>query len=271
VLPRPLDAFVAGDGRTWLGLDFDGSLAGIVDDPAAARILPAARDALARLVGRVGGIAVVSGRPAAFLAERVGVAGVTYAGIYGLERWEASGPGGTGSRGGRVVLDPLAADWSPTVTRLADEAEAALPGVFVERKGAVAVTIHWRTTPELGDAAQSWAEAAATRHGLHLVPGRMAAELRPPVPVDKGTTVAALARGARVAAFAGDDAGDLPAFAALRDLGLAGGLGTAITIGVRSDESPAGIAAQDVVVDGPEGLAVLLGALADAFENLPEV
>jgi trehalose 6-phosphate phosphatase len=261
VLPRPLDAFVAGDGHTWLGLDFDGSLAGIVDDPAAARILPAARDALARLVGHVGGIAVVSGRPAAFLAEQVGVAGVTYAGIYGLERWEASSPGG------RVVLDPLVADWSPIVTRLADEAEAALPGVFVERKGAVAVTLHWRTAPELGGAAQSWAEAAATRRGLHLVPGRMAAELRPPVPVDKGTTVAALARGARVAAFAGDDAGDLPAFAALRDLGLAGGLGTAITIGVRSDESPAGISAQDVVVDGPEGLAVLLGALADAFED----
>jgi trehalose 6-phosphate phosphatase len=133
----------------------------------------------------------------------------------------------------------------------------------------VSVTLHWRTAPELGDGAQSWAEAAATRHGLHRLPGRMAVELRPPVPVDKGTTVAALARVARVAAFAGDDAGDLPAFAALHDLALAGALDTAITVGVRSDESPAGIDDQDVVVDGPEGLSVLLGALADAFDERP--
>ena len=49
--------------------------------------------------------------------------------------------------------------------------------------------------------------------------GRMAVELRPPVPVDKGTTVAELVDAARRSpVFAGDDAGDLPAFAALARL-----------------------------------------------------
>jgi trehalose 6-phosphate phosphatase len=259
VLPRPLDAFVAAGRDSWLGLDFDGSLSGIVDDPAAARILPAAHDALARLVTHVGGIAVVSGRPAAFLAERVGIAGITYAGIYGLERWETEGSHG------RVVPHPSVGEWAPVVADLADDAEVALPGVLVERKGTVSVTLHWRTAPERGDVAEAWAQAAATRLGLHLLPGRMAAELRPPVPVDKGTTVAALARRATVAAFAGDDAGDLPAFSALRDLDAAGALAAAITIGVRSDESPAEVAGQDVVVDGPEGLAMLLDSLADAL------
>lgn len=268
MLPRPLDAFVAAGRRAWLGLDFDGSLSAIVDDPAAARILPAARDALARLVTHVGGIAVVSGRPAAFLAEQVGVRGVVYAGIYGLERFEIAGPDAPDGRGpGRVVVDPTVAEWSPVVAHLAEAAQAALPGVFVERKGAVSVTLHWRTAPERGDDAQAWAAAAATRHGLHLVPGRMAVELRPPVPVDKGTTVAALARDADVAAFAGDDAGDLPAFAALRRFEADGEITAAITIGVRSDESPADIARQDVVVEGPEGLAVLLAAVADAFDQ----
>ena len=41
----------------------------IVPDPAAARPLPAARAALARLVPLLGTVAVVSGRPAAFLRE----------------------------------------------------------------------------------------------------------------------------------------------------------------------------------------------------------
>jgi trehalose 6-phosphate phosphatase len=258
VLGDRLDEFVTAGRAAWLGLDFDGSLAPIVDDPAAARILPAARHELARLLPHLGGIAVVSGRPAAFLAERVGIDGVTYAGIYGLERWEGS------VRDGQVVPDPTVAVWAPVVEEVAAEAEAALPGLLVERKGTVAVTLHWRTAPERGDAAAGWATAAADRFGLHLLPGRMAAELRPPVPVDKGTTVAALAQGMTAAAFAGDDAGDLPAFAALRDLVARGALVTAISIGVQSAESPPGITDLDVVVDGPTGLAALLAQLADA-------
>ena len=99
--------------------------------------------------------------------------------------------------------------------------------------------------------------------------GRMAVELRPPVPVDKGTTVAdAGARRARSPRFAGDDAGDLPAFAALRDARRARAtLEHAVTIGVASDESPPEIRAADVVVDGPAGLAALLDELADAISG----
>ena len=258
MLPQGLDAFVAAGRGAWLGLDFDGSLAPIVDDPAAARILPASREALARLVSLVGRVAVVSGRPAAFLAEHVGLADITYAGIYGLERWQD----------GRVVLDPAVAGWASVIEQAAEEAGRVLPGVLVERKGAVAVTVHWRTTPEQGEAAAAWAAAAAQRLGLHVLPGRMAAELRPPVPVDKGSTVAGLAEGATAAAFAGDDAGDLAAFAALRKLVATGGVEAAVTIGVASDESPAEVSAQDVVVDGPMGLAALLAQLADEL-NAP--
>jgi trehalose 6-phosphate phosphatase len=77
--------------------------------------------------------------------------------------------------------------------------------------------------------------------------------------------VTELARGAAAALFAGDDAGDLPAFSALRALVAGGELAHAVSVGVHSEESPAAIAAQDVVVDGPAGLAALLAALADAI------
>jgi trehalose 6-phosphate phosphatase len=95
----------------------------------------------------------------------------------------------------------------------------------------------------------------------------MAVELRPPVPVDKGTTVADLAHGMRTAAFAGDDAGDLPAFAALRSLADDGTIEHAVSIGVTSDESPPEVRAADVVVEGPAGLATLLDAIADAIAD----
>jgi trehalose 6-phosphate phosphatase len=154
------------------------------------------------------------------------------------------------------------------IARAADEAEAALPGLLVERKGDVAVTVHWRDQPERGPDAARWAAEAAPRLGLEApMRGRMAVELRPPVPVDKGTVVVDLARGMRAAAFAGDDAGDLPAFTALRAMAADGALVHGVSIGVTAEESPAEVHAADVVVEGPAGLASLLDALADAITD----
>lgn len=253
-VPPALRPFVAAPARAALFADFDGSLSPIVPDPSSATVLPAARAALARLVPVLGTVAVVSGRPVGFLVDALGLDGLSYVGAYGLERFVD----------GEVVVDDRVRPWVAAVARAADEADAALPGLLVERKGVVAVTIHWRGRPDRGPEALAWAEAAAPRLGLDApLRGRMAVELRPPVPVDKGTTVAALARGASVAAFAGDDAGDLPAFAALHELQQAGVLEHAVSIGVASVESPPAVGDADVVVDGPEGLAALLDALAD--------
>lgn len=65
-LPEPLTAALrelAGAGRILVALDFDGTLAPLVDDPATARALPRAREAVERLaaVPRTR-IALVSGR-----------------------------------------------------------------------------------------------------------------------------------------------------------------------------------------------------------------
>ncbi len=61
--------------------------------------------------------------------------------------------------------------------------------------------------------------------------------------------------------FAGDDIGDLPAFAALGRLAAAGVATLAVAVG--GPETPeAVLAAADIVVDGPPGLLALLEALA---------
>ncbi|MFI5372849.1 MAG: trehalose-phosphatase [Candidatus Eisenbacteria bacterium] len=256
-LPDALEPFVADAETAALFVDFDGSLSPIIDDPARARVLPAARDALARLVPLIGQAAVVSGRPGAFLMNALGIEGLGIAGVYGLER----------VIDGEVVVDRRVEPWLVAVASAADAAEAALPGLLVERKGRVSVTIHWRGAPDRGPAALAWAEQNAPPLGLDVLPGRMAVELRPPVPVDKGTTVAELARGATVAAFAGDDAGDLPAFAALAGMAQNGELRHAVSIGVASDEGPPAVHGADVVVAGPSGLAALFGRIADAIEG----
>src|SRR5207245_1022485 len=145
--------------------DFDGSLSPIVPDPPLAMVLPAARAALARLVPRLARVAVISGRPVSFLADALGLAGVVYVGVYGLERLVD----------GEVVVDERVGPWVDAVARAADEAEAALPGLFVERKGTVAVTIHWRREPERGADALAWAEGVARQLGLDApLRGRMA-------------------------------------------------------------------------------------------------
>jgi trehalose-6-phosphatase len=114
--------------------------------------------------------------------------------------------------------------------------------------------------PERADEIRALADEMARRHGLAQLPTRMAVELRPPVPLDKGSATRELVRGFDVGAFAGDDTGDLPAFAALARAGLT----HAVRIGVHSPEAPPElIEAVDLLVDGPAGLAALLGRVAD--------
>jgi trehalose 6-phosphate phosphatase len=154
---------------------------------------------------------------------------------------------------------------APAVAAAAADAEALLPGVLVERKAGISVTLHWRTCPGREEEIRTVAAGLAARHGLDApLRGRRAVELRPPVALDKGDAVRTLVAGCAVAAFAGDDAGDLPAFDALDALVASGVLDAASRIGVRSDEAPAAVLDRaDLVVDGPAALLALLDSLAD--------
>jgi trehalose 6-phosphate phosphatase len=239
-------------------LDFDGALAPIVADPDAARPWPDALAAVERLVAAVGLVAVVSGRPVAFLgAVLPDDPRLVVVGQHGLEQVV----------GGRRQVDPRVEPWRAAVAAAADAAEAALPDLVIERKGDIAVNLHWRTRPDLAEEAEAFGRRLAEAHGLDALAMRMALELRPPVPVDKGTVVTELAADRHAALFAGDDHGDLAAFAALDRLVAAGRLDHAVRVAVRSDEAPpALLEAADHQVDGPAGLAALLARIADARE-----
>lgn len=250
-LPAVLEPLRERPGESALFLDFDGTLAPIVEDPTQARPLPQVPVVLQRLARRLALVAVVSGRPVQFLMDVLGPPdGVHLVGLYGMEEVVD----------GAVHRSEEAERWRPAVERATRQALAgAPPGAQVEAKG-LTVSLHWRRAPE----AAGWA-AGVARHaeatGLVSQPGRMAVELRPPVGTDKGTVVGRLAAGFGVVAFFGDDLGDLPAFTALG--ALAGSGVTVARVAVADGETaPDVVAEADLVVASPAEAAALLGTLA---------
>ena len=229
--------------------DFDGTLSPIVDDPQLAEPVAGGPGLLAELARRYAVVAVVSGRPVAFLAARL-PASVLLGGLYGLEV----------QRHGERQIDPEAERWRAAVSTATARLRAVVPsGVVVEPKG-LSVTCHYRTHPSLEPQVMALAQEVAAATGLVARTGRKSVELLPPIRTDKGTVIRKWAADLHSACYLGDDLGDLAAFRALDELATRG-ISTA-RIAVRSDEAPVELLqAADVIVDGPEGAAGLLRTL----------
>lgn len=246
--------FLADRAGSAVLTDFDGTLAAIVADPATARPLPGARETLADFGRQFATVAVISGRPASFLVDQLGgIAGIRLVGSYGAE-WAGAD--------GIITTEPTVDQWRSAVAEAGAMLAADAPaGVLVENK-ALSLTLHWRRAPE----AEPWVVDAAAREsersGLEVHAGRQTVELRPPVPIDKGSVVEQLTRRSRCACFLGDDIGDLPAFAALDRL-AAGAGATVVKVAAADQECPPEMAASaDVIVEGPPGALRLLQWLA---------
>jgi trehalose 6-phosphate phosphatase len=249
--------------------DFDGTLSPIVLDPTAARILPSARAALRRLAGTPGVfVAVLSGRTAADVAQRVRAGGVHYLGNHGLERAYLP-PRGRAERL-TVDADPDPDRHAEAVDALADALPALVPDpwLYVERKGPT-VAFHFRAAPDVDAAGRRVAAAVDSLdpEGRFVrYPGRRVLELRPPGAVAKGEAMRALLDELQPAAalMLGDDRSDAAAFAALREArDLSPGLrGWAVAVQAR-DEVPAEVAtAADLVLASPAEAARLLVGVA---------
>jgi trehalose 6-phosphate phosphatase len=256
-----LAALISEPHRALVAVDFDGTLAPIVDDPAAARATPAATAAVARLAPLAGTVAIVTGRPAADAASFAAVTdvpGVIVLGHYGMQRWER----------GELSTPALPHGISTARAELPAvlSAAAAAQGTYVEDKGE-ALAVHTRRAAEPQaelDRLRLPLAQLAERTGLALEPGRFVLELRPPG-ADKGRAITDLAaeRAPGAILFCGDDLGDRAAFAAVRQLRGEGTPGLLVCSG--SAEVPELAAEADLVVDGPDGVAELLNGLADAF------
>jgi trehalose 6-phosphate phosphatase len=258
VLAEHAARLVAEADAVALCLDFDGTLSPIVDDPNEARPLPGVVELLGPLATRFAAVAVLSGRPAEFLARHVAALGVRYLGMYGLQE----------IRDGQVWVDPRLEVARPAVRAaeqdLRENAAVRTCGGYLEDKQ-YSVAVHTRRVAEPDHWAAQIDEAArqiADRHGLEVVPGKMVWELRPTVHSDKGDAVRRVIAdsNARVVMVAGDDLGDLSAFAAALELKAGGG--GALRVAVDSVEAPAALIEKaDLIVGGPPGLLQFLKRL----------
>lgn len=223
-------------GRAAILLDVDGTLAPIVPAPEQASVPAETKAELARLAARYALVACISGRPGTDAERLVGVEGLTYVGLHGLE------------------LDPEAERYRGPIHSFADTVDWP-----VEDKG-LAVSFHYRGVAD-EDAAHAQLERAAERArdvGLRARFGRKVLEILPPIEADKGTAVRHLLDRARLerALYAGDDHTDLDAFRALEELEVG------VRLAVASDEGPPELReTADLVVDGPAGLLPVLGRL----------
>jgi len=263
------EAVLAVAAGTVVALDFDGTLAPVVDDPTAADIHPDAAAALVELAGVVRAVAVVTGRPARQVIAlgdldalgrdlRERGCDLFVLGQYGNERWSSAEP--------RIVSPRPPAGLAtferelPAVLRKADAADA-----FIEEKG-LAVAVHTRRMSDPAaayDRLRGPVAELARQHRLTVEPGRNVLEVRSSS-MHKGLALRRLLDELRAdgVLFAGDDLGDVVAFEAVRDLRSAGLPG--VLVCSASQERPELIDLADVVVDGPGGTVDLLLTLVRA-------
>jgi trehalose 6-phosphate phosphatase len=260
-----LAAIIKEPGRALLAFDFDGVLAPIVDDPELAEPYPGMFTTLASIGQLVGSLVIITGRPVSFVTSRTGfealtaIPGFRIYGHYGLETWDVA------SRA--TSVPPAHADIAD-IAAVRSELEAlvqrepAADGSWIEDKGH-AVAVHTRRAADPAGALavlSTPVQELASRNRLRVEPGKMVLEIRPPG-VYKGDVLARVVREGRFGSvlYAGDDLGDLSAFAAIDELteeGLAG-----VKVCSASGEAPEVAQAADLVVDGPAGLAALLAGL----------
>ena len=252
--------------RALICVDYDGTLAPIVEDPERAVAHPGVHQALLALVPQVRAVAVVTGRPVqqvlrlgdleSVADELAGRGRIEVRGQYGAERWSSTT---------REVQVP---DPPPELERLRERlpqllGDAGLQDAHLEDKG-LALALHARRMPHPEAATSALRELLApVAHelGLRLEPGRAVVEVRA-WGGDKGEAVERLVADLDPAAvlFAGDDLGDVAGFEAVERFRDAGGAGLLVCSG--SEEERELVSRADVVVPGPQGVVALLATLA---------
>lgn len=254
-VPPGLAALRADPSGAVVALDYDGTLAPIVERPSDAVPAPGALAALAALAPRLRALALVTGRPADVVVELGGlvdVPGLVVLGQYGAQRWSdgsvSSPPPLPGVERARQSLPPLL------------EPE----GAVMEDKG-IALVVHTRPSADPAGALDRLTEpvtAVASAAGLEVHPGRLVLELRPPGFDKRGALLSLCDPAPSAVLFAGDDLGDLAAYDAVDELRARGVPG--VLVCSASEEGPPELRERaDLVVDGPVGVVALLEQLLE--------
>jgi trehalose 6-phosphate phosphatase len=224
-------------GELILVTDFDGTLAEVVHDPAAARARPDALEALQELVTLLADVIVLSSRTPAQLENLVPISGVRLIGDSGLA---------LPRHAQKEAIDRFNADASRLLERI--------PGSWLEVKPA-STAVHFRNTEMTGEEMLVLLRPLLDGARLAAALGRKVVEVHAPK-AGKGSALAALLPAedpAGVVCF-GDDENDRSLFEYVSALDI-----PHMAVGVWSPEAPVDLFDRcDLVVPGPEAATAVL-------------
>jgi trehalose-phosphatase len=212
----------------YLFLDYDGTLAPIVDRPYMATMPWRTRKIISELSAMKScKVAVISGRLLSDVIKRVGIRGIVYAGNHGLE-----------IKGPKIAFrSPLSAGYRVILTKIRSELRKKLKGIKgarIEDKG-LSLSFHFRLVSEddMPLAKALFYETIIVhevRGRIKVRPGKKIFEIRPAVDWDKGDVVLWLLARQTFAmsetsrkpfpVYIGDDVTDEDAFEALKNKGM---------------------------------------------------
>lgn len=229
-------------GNVMLVTDFDGTLAEIVQDPAAAQARPDSLEALQELVSHLADVIVLSSRPPAQLEKLVPLSGVRLIGDSGLA---------IPRRTQKEALDRFNAAASKLLEQI--------PGAWLEVKPA-STTIHFRQTNMTGEQMLALLKAMLDGARLEAALGKKVVEVHA-LKAGKGSALRALLPSVDpggVVCF-GDDENDRSLFETVSSLEI-----PHMCVGVWSPEAPHDLFALcDLVVPGPAGAARVLREIVE--------
>jgi trehalose-phosphatase len=236
--------------------DIDGTLAPIVSDPASARVSDRASTALRSLSERGVRLAFITGRSPDIARRMIDLPGASYATNHGLTLCL------DGDERTSVEVEPYV---EKAIRVLAEIGTIDIPGVTIENKGPI-LAIHYRNAmieTEAVAAIEAALERSATSRDFTRHGARKVIELRPPLPLNKGTAATAILAHLSPAAVVGmgDDLTDIDMFDAVR----ASGIPSAV-VAVWNEEQPEVVKAGDYFVRGVPGIEDLLEGILTAIQ-----
>lgn len=222
--PHQLEDAVGSPDGFLLGFDFDGTLAPIAEDPDEPTISDSLARTLQELVMEKNVlVAIISGRELDDLVERVGIAGVTYAGNHGLELY----------RDGERTVPNSVERYRESVRTVCANIRSnvsAVPGCHVEEKG-LTLAVHVRETPpdRTDEVRQIVFDIVGAYEGVRADEGKHLFDVRPDIPWNKGTVMKMLEDEIPVdwqTLYFGDDTTDEDVFEAIQPEGIGIHVGT---------------------------------------------
>lgn len=192
-------------------LDFDGTLAPIVENPPDAKILPCIKDTIEILTSKFQ-IYIISGRSRLDVKEKVGISNCKFVGAHGFDMSEIHS---------QEIVSQDVLNMIQDVFEQFKKEFGSIEGVILENHH-FTLTIHYRKVKDISiheHLFEKVKKIMINYHNLKITFGKMVIEIRPKIDWNKGKAVEKILQeqSNKFSIYLGDDITDEDAFKYLKD------------------------------------------------------